>query len=146
MDVKGLTIAEAASAYGVSTSNIRRLIKPGKKGEPPKVAAALVPSPKGATFRILPGEMEKVGYEIKTTQAGAILTAATMAAESEALAKKVQDLETRLEVSEILLASKNKELELITAHLDTLREALAKMPKAIEAESSRPPKWYRRKR
>ena len=78
-EVEGLTIAEAASAYGVSVSNIRRLIKP-HKGEPPKVAAALVPSPKGATFRILPGEMEKLGYKVKTTQAGAILTAATAAA------------------------------------------------------------------
>lgn len=146
MDVEGLTIVEAASAYGVSVSNIRRLIKPGKEGEPPKVAAALVPSPKGATYRILPGEMERLGYKVKTTQAGAILTAATAAAESETLTKKVQDLESRLQVSEILLASKSKELELVTAHLDDLRDALAKMPKAIEAESTRPPKWYRRKK
>lgn len=145
MDVEGLTIAEAASAYGVSVSNIRRLIKP-HKGEPPKVAAALVPSPKGATYRILPGEMERLGYKAKTTQAGAILTAATATAESETLAKKVTDLESRLQVSEMLLASKNKELELVTAHLDDLRDALAKMPKAIGTESTRPPKWYRRKK
>ena len=145
LDVEGLTIPEAASAYGLSVSSIRRLIKP-HKGEPPKVAAALVPSPKGATFRILPGEMEKLGYKVKMTQAGAILTAATAAAESETLSKKVTDLESRLQVSEMLLASKNKELELVTTHLNDLRDALAKMPKALEVESTRPPKWYRRKK
>lgn len=143
-EVEGLTIAEAATAYGVSVSNIRRLIKPNpKSGEPPKVAAALVPSPKGATFRILPGEMEKLGYKVKTTQAGAILSAATAAAESETLSKKVQDLESRLEVNELLLAAKSRELELVTTHLDDLRDALSKMPKAIE-QVSRPPKWWRR--
>lgn len=141
LDVEGLTIPEAASAYGLSVSSIRRLIKP-HKGEPPKVAAALVPSPKGATFRILPGEMEKLGYKVKMTQAGAILTAATAAAESETLSKKVTDLESRLQVSENLLASKNKELELVTTHLNDLRDALAKMPKAIETAPKK--RWWSR--
>ena len=93
-EVEGLTIQEAASAYGLSESTIRRLIK----GNPPKVNAVKVPGAKGVEYRIAPNSLEALGYKVKVTQSGAVLTAARANLEAETLATKVRDLESTLEV------------------------------------------------
>jgi hypothetical protein len=132
--VKGLTLAEAASAYGLSVSSVRRLITKGKL-----IGAVKVPTPKGASYRIPPEALEALGYEMKATQSGAILTAARANLEAEELSRKVKELEASLEVESLRrqLAEererlKDEQIEDLRLFTETLRTALDKMPKQIE--------------
>ena len=135
--VEGLTIAEAATAYGLSVSSIRRLLKNGKI-----VGAAKVPGSKGVEYRIPPSSLEGLGYSAKATQSGAILSAARANLEAEELARKVKDLESSLALEVVRRESAEKQLEAVTANLDDLREALAKIPRQLEAPKKR--KLFRR--
>lgn len=132
--VEGLTIAEAASGYGLSVSSIRRLIKKGNLS-----GAVKVPGPKGVTYRIPPASLEALGYKMKETQSGALLTAARANLEAEELAKKVKELEASLEVESMRrqLAEererlKDEQIEDLRLFTETLRTALDKMPRQIE--------------
>jgi hypothetical protein len=132
--VEGLTLAEAASAYGLSVSSVRRLISKGKLS-----GAVKVPTPKGASYRIPPASLEALGYTMKETQSGAILTAARANLEAEELARKVKELEARLQLEEVRRESaeereriKDQQITDLRIFSDSLRDALEKMPKQIE--------------
>ena len=132
--VEGLTLAEAATAYGISISSVRRLIKQGKL-----VGAVKVPSPKGASYRIPPEALEALGYSPMATQSGAILTAARANLEAEELTRKVRDLEASLQVerlkrelSEERERLKDQQIEDLRVFTETLRTALDKRPRQIE--------------
>ncbi len=135
--VEGLSIAEAATAYGLSVSSIRRLLKAGKIP-----GAAKVPGSKGSEYRLPPEGLEALGYIPKETQSGAILTAARANLEAEELARKVKDLESSLALEVVRRESAEKQLEAVTSNLDDLREALAKIPRQLEAPKKR--KLFRR--
>lgn len=142
-EVEGLTIQEAAAAYGLSSTTIRRLIAPGK-GKAPKLSALKVPGPKGVEYRIQPAALEVLGYKAKATQSGAILTAARANLEAETLAAKVRDLESTLEVERIRREAAEQRSEDLTQSLADLREVIAKLPKALEAPAPRR-RWFGKK-
>ena len=142
-EVEGLTIQEAAAAYGVSTTTIRRLIAPGK-GKAPKLSAVKVTGPKGVEYRIQPAALESLGYKAKATQSGAILTAARANLEAESLAVKVRDLESTLEVERIRREAAEQRSADLTQSLADLREVIAKLPKALEAPAPRR-RWFGKK-
>ena len=126
--VQGLTIAEAATAYGVSVSSIRRLLSKGKL-----IGAAKGPGSKGAEYRI-PGEaLEALGYKPKETQGGALLTAARANLEAEELTRKVKELESSLALEVVRRESAETELVAVRENLNDLREVLAKLPPQLEA-------------
>jgi ribosomal protein S6 len=130
--VEGLTIAEAATAYGLSVSSIRRLLKKGEI-----LGAAKIPGAKGVEYRIPPHGLESLGYKLKETQSGAILTAARANLEAEELARKVKELENVLALEVVRRESAEKQLEAVNSNLADLREALARIPKQIEAPPKR---------
>jgi excisionase family DNA binding protein len=135
--IEGLTIAEAASAFGLSVSSIRRLLKAGKlKG------AAKIPGAKGSEYRIPPASLEALGYKAKATQSGAVLTAARANLEAEQLTAKVAELQASLELERVRRESAEKELQAVSANLNDLREVIAKLPPAIEPPQKR--KLFRR--
>ena len=142
-EVEGLTVQEAASAYGLSESTVRRLVAPGK-GKTPKVAAAKVTGPKGVEYRIPPAALEALGYKVKVTQSGAVLTAARANLEAETLAAKVRDLESTLEVERIRREAAEQRSADLTQSLADLREVIAKLPKALEAPAPRR-RWFGKK-
>jgi excisionase family DNA binding protein len=130
--VEGLTIAEAATAYGVSVSSIRRLISKGKLS-----GVAKVPGSKGAEYRI-PGEaLEALGYKPKATQGGALLSAARANLEAEELTKKVTALEATLALEVVRRESAETELVAVRENLNDLREVIAKLPAQLEAPKKR---------
>ena len=137
--VEGLTIAEAASAFGLSVSTIRRLLKSGKI-----LGAAKVPTPKGLEYRIPPSAFESLGYQAKATQSGAVLTAARASLEAEQLASEVRELKATLEMEKLKreLAEererlKDQQIEDLRSFSDSLRTALEKLPAALEAPKRR---------
>jgi hypothetical protein len=138
-EVEGLTIQEAASAYGLSESTVRRLIK----GKPPKVNAVKVPGPKGIEYRIPPNSLEVLGYKVKVTQSGAVLTAARANLEAESLATKVRDLESTLEVERIRREAAEQRSVDLEQSLSDLREVIAKLPKALEPAAPRR-RWFKK--
>ena len=132
--VEGLTIAEAASAYGLSVSSVRRKLK---AGELP--GAVKVPGPKGEEYRIPPAALEALGYKAKATQAGAVLTAARAGLEVEQLSDKVKELEALLdleklkrELAEERVRLKDQQISDLRDFSASLRAALDKLPAAIE--------------
>ena len=135
--VDGLTLTEAAAAYGVSVPTVRRLLKAGKLP-----GAVKVPGPKGIEYRIPAGSLEGLGYKPKQSQAGAVLTASRAGLEAELLGARVRELEASLETERVLRASAEKEAELLRANLDDLRVALSKLPPVLEA-APRARKWWK---
>lgn len=130
--VEGLTVAEAATAFGISVSTIRRLLREGKVA-----GAAKVPGPKGSEYRLPPGSLEALGYRVKETLGGAMLTTARASLEAEELAAKVAGLEASLELERVRRQAAEEKAEALAANLDDLRTALAKLPAALEAPKRR---------
>ena len=137
--IEGLTIAEAATAYGLSVSSIRRLLKAGKIP-----GAAKIPGPKGIEYRIPPASLESLGYSPKATQSGAILTAARASLESEELARQVAELKASLalekvkrELAEERERLKEQQITDLRNFAETLKTALEKLPAAIEGPKRR---------
>lgn len=130
--VEGLTVAEAATAFGLSVSTIRRLLKEGKVA-----GAAKVPGPKGSEYRLPPGALEALGYKVKATLGGAMLTTAQASLEAETLAAKVAGLEASLELERVRRQAAEDKAEALAANLEDLRAALAKLPAALEAPKRR---------
>jgi predicted DNA-binding transcriptional regulator YafY len=126
--VEGLTIAEAATAYGLSVSSIRRLISKGKL-----IGAVKVPGSKGAEYRIPGKSLEALGYKPKETQGGALLSAARANLEAEELTRKVRELEATLALEVVRRESAETELVAVRENLNDLREVLAKLPAQLEA-------------
>ena len=131
-NVEGLTVSEAATAFGLSVSTIRRLLKEGKVA-----GAAKVPGPKGSEYRIPPGALEALGYKVKATLGGAMLTTARASLEAEELAAKVARLEAALELERVRREAAEGKAEALAANLEDLRTALAKLPAALEAPKRR---------
>lgn len=130
--VEGLSTAEAATAYGLSVSTVRRLISKGKLTGIVKVSTA-----KGVEYRIPPASLEALGYTAKATQSGALLNAARANLEAEQLAAKVSSLEATLALEVVRRESAETELVAVRENLNDLREALAKLPKVLEAPKRR---------
>jgi len=130
--VEGLTVAEAAAAYGLSVSTVRRLLSSGKL-----TGAAKVPGPKGSEYRIPPEALEGLGYRAKETRAGAVLTAARANLEAEELARRVTELEVFLELERVRREFAERRATDLEGHLADLRTALAKLPAAIEPPKRR---------
>lgn len=135
--VDGLTLTDAASAYGVSVPTLRRLLKAGKLP-----GAGKVPGPKGTEYRIPAGALEALGYKPKQSQAGAVLTASRAELETELLGARVRELEASLETERVLRAAAEKETELLRANLEDLRSALSKLPPALEP-APRARRWWK---
>lgn len=135
--VEGLSVAEAATAFGLSVSTIRRLLKEGKVA-----GAAKVPGPKGSEYRLPPGSMEALGYKVKATLGGAMLTTARASLEAEELAAKVASLEASLELERVRRQAAEDKAETLSASLDDLRTALSKLPPALEYPRRR--RWFGR--
>jgi len=134
--VEGLTIAEAAAAYGLSVSSVRRKLKAGELA-----GAVKVPGPKGEEYRIPPAALEALGYRPKETRSGAVLTAARASLEAEQLAARVVELEALLEVERIRKQAAEEKAEALAENLSDLRDALARIPLALEAPKRR--RWFR---
>lgn len=130
--VPGLTVPEAATAFGLSVSTVRRLLKGDKL---PGVAK--VPGPKGVEYRIPPAALEALGYTPKETQGGAMLTAARAALEAQELAASVARLEAALELERVRREAAEVKAQALEANLEDLRLALSKLPAALEAPKRR---------
>ena len=130
--VEGLSVEEAATAYGLSVSTIRRLLKAGKI-----TGAAKVSQSHGSAYRIPATALEALGYAMKATQSGAILTAQRANLEAEELTAKVATLEASLELARVRMEAAEARSEQLEANVNDLRTALAKLPNAIEAPSPR---------
>lgn len=137
--VEGLTIAEAASAYGLSVSSIRRLLK-GTKDSPPKLTAPKVPSPKGMEYRISPASLEALGYKAKRTLSGVVVTEARANLEAENLSARVKELEALLDLERVRREAKEREAALLEQSLTDLRAVIEKLPKALE--SGKRARWW----
>jgi hypothetical protein len=81
-----------------------------------------VTGPKGVEYRIPPASLEALGYKVKVTQSGAVLTAARANLEAESLAVKVRELESSLEVEKI----RREAAEQRSADLDSKLVGLAR--------------------
>lgn len=134
----GLTVAEAASAYGLSVSTIRRLLDKGKLR-----GAGKHPGPKGLEYRIPPGALEALGYAPKQTQSGAILTASRAEAETEQLRARVRELEASLETERLRREGAEQRAELLEGNVADLRMALDKLPRMLEPAPRA--RWWKRK-
>lgn len=126
-EVEGLTVTEAASAYGVSVSTIRRLLKAGR------LAGVLVPGPKGSEYRVNGDDLAALGYRVKETPGGARLTAARASLEAEELAGQVARLESELELERVRREAAEREAEVLAQSLDDLRVVISKLPAALPA-------------
>ena len=135
-EVEGLSDAEAASAYGLSTSSVRRLLTSGK------LTAPKVPSPKGMEYRIAPASMEALGYKAKRTLSGVVVTEARANLEAEQLAARVKELEAALDLERVRREAKEREAELLEQSLTDLRAVIEKLPKALE--SGKRARWWRK--
>jgi len=135
-EVEGLSVAEAASAYGLSTSSVRRLLSSGK------LTAPKVPSPKGMEYRIAPASMEALGYKAKRTLSGVVVTEARANLEAEQLTARVKELEAALGLERVRREAKEREAELLEQSLTDLRAVIEKLPKALE--SGKRARWWRK--
>lgn len=138
----GLTLAETATAYGVSISTLRRLLAKDKRGNPPKLRGTKISIPTGREYRIIPADMEALGYTAKHTVGGLVVTTARANLEAELLAAKVRDLEGSLQVSTALLHAKTDEAKMLAEHLADLREVIAKFPQLTAPIPKR--HWWRK--
>ena len=147
-DVEGLSITEAASAYGVSVSTLRRRITAGDI-----VGASLVPGPKGQEYRVPPASLEALGYKAKETRAAEAVKAARAGLEAEALEAKVRDLETALEVERLRREAAEGKAEALEGNVSDLRtnnatlqaaltEALSKIPALPPGPPAKPRRWW----
>jgi chromosome segregation ATPase len=107
------------------------------------VAAAKVTGPKGVEYRIPPAALEALGYKVKVTQSGAVLTAARANLEAETLAVKVRELESSLEVEKIRREAAEQRSADLTQSLSDLREVIAKLPKALEPVKTKR-RWFKK--
>jgi hypothetical protein len=135
--VEGLTLTEAASAYGVSLKTVQRRAQAGEL-----IGAVKVPGVKGVAWVVPLGAMEKLGYKLKETKAAATVRAQRSEAGSEQLATRVQELEAALELERVRREAAEKENLLKDENLADLRAALAALPKAIEGV--KPKRWWRK--
>lgn len=149
-DVQGLTVAEAASAYGVSVSTLfRRLSKQEIPG------AVKVPGPKGQEYRIPPASLEALGYKPKGTRAAEAVKAARAGLEAEVLEARVRDLEGALELERVRREAAEGEAETLKGNVSDLRsnnatlqaaltEALSKIPALPPGPPAKPRRWWRK--
>jgi hypothetical protein len=135
--VEGLSLTEAASAYGVSLKTVQRRAQAGEL-----IGAVKVPGAKGVSWVVPLGAMEKLGYKLKETKAAATVRAQRSEAGNEQLAARVQELEALLELERTRREAAEKENSLKDENLADLRAALAALPKAIE--SGKPKRWWRK--
>lgn len=135
--VEGLSVAEAATAFGLSVSTVRRLLKESKLA-----GAAKVPGPKGSEYRIPPSALEALGYSPKATLGGAMLTTARASLEVETLSARVRELEASLELERVRRETAEQKAELVSANLEDLRAALSKLPPVLEAPKRS--RWFRK--
>lgn len=138
----GLTLAETATAYGVSISTLRRLLAKDKRGNPPKLRGTKVSIPTGREYRILPADMEALGYTARHTVGGLVVTTARANLEAELLAAKVRDLEGSLQVNAALLIAKTEQIELLQQNNQDLRDAVASL--AILTAPTPKRHWWRK--
>ena len=135
--VEGLTITEAAAAYGISVSTLRRRLKAGEI-----VGAAKVTGPKGQEYRVPPEALEALGYTALESRAGVTVKAAKATLEAEQLLIEVKELRARDELRSVKLAMVEQERDLLSASLDDLRSALSSMQLAIGAAPKK--RWWSR--
>jgi excisionase family DNA binding protein len=139
-EVEGLTVAEAASAYGLSTSSVRRLLSSGK------LTAPKVPSPKGMEYRIAPASMEALGYKAKRTLSGVVVTEARANLELEQEITAHTETKRTLELEQVRREAAEKEASDLRESLASERannEVLrALIPK--ELESGKRARWWRK--
>ena len=139
-EVEGLTVAEAASAYGLSTSSVRRLLSSGK------LTAPKVPSPKGMEYRIEPASMEALGYKAKRTLSGVVVTEARANLELEQEITAHTETKRTLELEQVRREAAEKEVSDLRESLASERannEVLrALIPK--ELESGKRARWWRK--
>jgi hypothetical protein len=150
-DVEGLTITEAASAFGVSVSTLRRRIAAGDI-----VGASLVPGPKGQEYRVPPASLEALGYKPKETRAAEAVKAARAGLEAEVLESRVRELEAALEVERLRREAAEGRAETLEGNVSDLRsnnatlqaaltDAISKIPALPPGPPPKPPRWWRRK-
>jgi excisionase family DNA binding protein len=130
--VEGLTVAEAATAYGLSVSTVRRLLNKNRIS-----GAAKITGVKGVEYRIPPEALEALGYSRKETLSGAVLTAAQANLEAEQYAAKVRELEALLELERARREVTEVRAQLLQQNLDDLRDLIAKLPPMLEAPKRR---------
>lgn len=136
--VEGLTITEAAAAYGISHSTLRRRLKAGEI-----VGAAMVTGPKGQEYRVPPAALELLGYTAKEGRAGVTVKAAKATLEAEQLLIEVRELRARDELRQTQLAMIEQERDLLRASVEDLRGALASVQIALGAPTKKQ-HWWRR--
>lgn len=137
--VEGLTVTEAASAYGLSVITVRRLVTSGKLA-----GAAKVSGPKGSAWRIPPEALENLGYRPQGTRAAAAVAAARANLEVEEMRRQVVELmasldleRTRREAAETRATDLEANLADLRTAIEIAETALAKLPAAIEAPKRR---------
>lgn len=124
--VPGLTITEAASAFGVSVSTIRRRIAQGDIS-----GAVKVPGPKGSEYRIPAEAMEALGYTYTASREAAVVEVSRAGLEVEALRRELAEATATAERLRLERDAKAREVELLTASVEDLRTALRKLPDAL---------------
>jgi hypothetical protein len=139
--VEGLSLTEAASAYGVSLKTVQRRAQAGEL-----IGAVKVPGAKGVSWVVPLGAMEKLGYKLKETKAAATVRAQRSEAGNEQLAARVQELEALLELERVMHEATKKEAldlrESLSSERATVEVLRALVPK--ELESGKPKRWWRK--
>jgi len=134
--VEGLTVTEAASAYGLSVITVRRLLTSGKLA-----GAAKVSGPKGSAWRIPPEALEKLGYRPGGTRAAAVVAAARAHLEVEEMNRHVAELLASLELERVKREAAERENRLLSESLEkseaNLAAALQRIPLPIEGPKKR---------
>lgn len=138
-DGDGFTITEAATAYGVSVSTVRRLLKAGKIP-----GARKIPGPKGEEYRIPADALGSLGYSM-TTHPTATVIGARADAEVEDLRRRLAEAEARADRLALERDAKAREVELLTGSVEDLRSALRKLPDALPpAPQDARRRWWKR--
>lgn len=139
--VEGLTLTEAANAYGVSLKTVQRRAQSGEL-----IGAVKIPSAKGVAWVVPLGAMEKLGYKLKETRAVATIRAQRSEAGNEQLATRVQELEallilerTRREAAEKESLDLRESLTSERVNNEILRGLLPK-----ELENGKRARWWRK--
>jgi hypothetical protein len=139
--VEGLSLTEAASAYGVSLKTVQRRAQAGEL-----IGAVKVPGAKGVSWVVPLGAMEKLGYKLKETKAAATVRAQRSEAGNEQLAARVQELEALLELERVMHEATKKEAldlrESLSSERATVEVLRALVPK--ELESGKHKRWWRK--
>lgn len=139
--VEGLTLTEAASAYGVSLKTVQRRAQAGEL-----IGAVKVPGAKGVAWVVPLGAMEKLGYKLKETKAAATVRAQRSEAGNEQLATRVQELEALLVLERTRREAAEKEAsdlrESLVSERATVEVLRALIPK--ELESGKRARWWRK--